>query len=250
MLSTRFKRKTKLDFIKEFDDLLNATGDVAWTERFFAHSKRLGFDYCLYGTIPHVKSPLSSAWVRSSFPAAWLERYFGRGYIAQDYKLIHCMQGNLPLIWAPEVFARSEQRRIYEEGCGFGLRAGISLPAHGPDGIYGQLCLARDIEPGPEFEKFLEPRLQSILFLRDVLAHSSRSFAYPGCKASHQALTVREQECLRWAALGKSSKQIAELMYCTVSTVNFHIGNAGKKLGANTRQAAIAAAIQSGALVI
>lgn len=239
-----------MHFFEEFSDLLNADNDIVWTSAFFAHSKRIGFDFCLFGTIPHVKSPLSSAWIRSSFPKEWLDRYFGRGYIAQDYKLIHCMRGNLPLIWTPEVFARSEQRRIYDEGCGFGLRAGISFPAHGPDGIYGQLCLARDIAPGPEFEAFLASRLQSMLLLRDVLADTSRPFAYPGCKTTHHPLTVREQECLRWAATGKSSKQIADLMYCTISTVNFHIGNACRKLGAKSRQAAIAAAIQSGALVV
>lgn len=239
-----------MSFFKEFDNLLGANDEDDWTRAFFAHSNRLGFDFCLYGTIPHVKSPLDCAWVRSSFPKEWLERYFGRGYIAQDYKLIHCMNGNLPLIWSPDVFLRPEQRRIYDEGCDFGLRAGISLPAHGPDGIYGQLCLAKNVEPGYEFNEFLASRMHSILQLRDILAHSSRSFAYPGRELMQHPLTVREKECLRWVATGKSSKQIAELMQCTTSTVNFHISNARRKLGAKSRQAAIAMAIQRGQLLI
>lgn len=239
-----------MTFLDCYADLLNAPDERAWVDAFFAHSRRLGFEFCLYGTILHPKAPLSSAWVRSSFPAPWLERYFGKGYVAFDYKVIHCMNNSVPLLWSPEVFVSPEQRRVYDEGCTFGLRAGISVPAHGPRGTYGQLCLANDVEPDEAFRRHVASCLPEILVLRDVVTHTCKGFAFPEDATGIKPLTVREQECLRWAAVGKSSKQIAQLLYCTEPTVNFHLSNARKKLGAPTRQAAIAAAIQSGRLLL
>src|SRR5580700_1059496 len=56
-------------------------------------------------------------------------------------------------------------------------------------------------------------------------------------------LNDREVETLTWAARGKTSAEIAEILGVTKRTVDFHIDNARTKLGAATRiQAAIKAA--------
>jgi DNA-binding response OmpR family regulator len=56
-------------------------------------------------------------------------------------------------------------------------------------------------------------------------------------------LNDREVETLTWAARGKTSAEIAEIVGVTKRTVDFHIDNARCKLGAATRiQAAIKAA--------
>jgi DNA-binding response OmpR family regulator len=61
-------------------------------------------------------------------------------------------------------------------------------------------------------------------------------------------LNDREVETLTWAARGKTSAEIAEILGVTKRTVDFHIDNARVKLGAATRiQAAIKAA--SGRLI-
>jgi len=57
-------------------------------------------------------------------------------------------------------------------------------------------------------------------------------------------LNEREIATLTWAARGKTSAQIAELLGLSKRTVDFHLDNARIKLGATTRtQAAIKAAI-------
>jgi len=56
-------------------------------------------------------------------------------------------------------------------------------------------------------------------------------------------LNDREIECLTWAARGKTSTEIAQILDLTKRTVDFHIDNARVKLGAATRvEAAIKAA--------
>jgi DNA-binding NarL/FixJ family response regulator len=53
-------------------------------------------------------------------------------------------------------------------------------------------------------------------------------------------LTDREREALTWAARGKSSAEIAVILHISERTVNFHVDNAMRKLGAATRiQAAV-----------
>lgn len=237
-------------FLDRYADLHRASDDACWTQAFFAHAHGLGFQRCLFATIPNIKAPMAQVWVRSSFPEPWLERYFGRGYAAADFKVTRCMSSFSPFMWEPGAFVGPEQRRIYQEGCAFGLRAGVSLPVHGPGGMYGQLCLSNDVEPGPDFRRHVELRVPEILVLRDTLMHTCQPFAYPGCDGMATSLTDRELQCLRWAARGKSSKQVGTLLGCTEATVNFHLGNARRKLRAPTRQAAVVMAIQSGQLVV
>lgn len=59
-------------------------------------------------------------------------------------------------------------------------------------------------------------------------------------------LTDRELDCLRWAAIGKTSWEIGVILGIVERTANFHIHNACCKLQVHGRQAAITAAIQAG----
>jgi DNA-binding CsgD family transcriptional regulator len=56
-------------------------------------------------------------------------------------------------------------------------------------------------------------------------------------------LSERETETLTWAARGKTSAEIAQILGTTKRTVDFHIDNARSKLGvANRTEAVIKAA--------
>ena len=62
------------------------------------------------------------------------------------------------------------------------------------------------------------------------------------------SLSEREIEMLTWAARGKTSAAIAEIVGLTKRTIDFHIDNARIKLGAKTRTEAAIKAV-SGRLV-
>ncbi|MBV8501862.1 MAG: response regulator transcription factor [Paucibacter sp.] len=71
------------------------------------------------------------------------------------------------------------------------------------------------------------------------LAHVARDQVWP----KEVELSVREIEALTWAARGKTSLEIAELLGMSKRTVDFHLDNARDKLGVSTRiQAAVKAA--------
>jgi LuxR family transcriptional regulator of spore coat protein len=57
-------------------------------------------------------------------------------------------------------------------------------------------------------------------------------------------LTVREVECIHWAALGKTTAETAREIQVSERTVEFHLANAVRKLGAPNKLRAVVIALQ------
>ena len=90
----------------------------------------------------------------------------------------------------------------------------------------------------------------------DFLAILAYRFVAGYCKAlrtrhwlpGDTQLTKREVECLRWASIGKTDKEISLILSRSHATVRFHIQNAGEKLDAVNRSQTIFKAAQLGYL--
>ena len=67
---------------------------------------------------------------------------------------------------------------------------------------------------------------------------------------SHIRVTMRERECLRWCAEGKTSEEIGIILSLSTHTVNHYLISATKKLNAVNRVHAITTAIRLGLLDI
>lgn len=63
-------------------------------------------------------------------------------------------------------------------------------------------------------------------------------------------LTRREAQCLQLLASGLSNQEISSHLDISMPTVAMHIANARRRLGARTREHAIALALNSGAIKI
>jgi DNA-binding response OmpR family regulator len=77
--------------------------------------------------------------------------------------------------------------------------------------------------------------------IRTRLGRSARSEIWPG----DIRLSDREIETLTWAARGKTSAEIAQILGTTKRTVDFHIDNARGKLGVANRTEAVMKAAQN-----
>src|SRR5881392_3584767 len=157
--------------------------------------------------------------------------------------MAHC----LPIVWEPAIFREPEQRRFYEEACGYGIRSGITFPIHGPNGEFGILNYGSDAAPDASFSSTLEYRMADLCLLRDYALASSLRFMHAhnaGEPVPH--LTRRELEVLNWVMVGKSSWEISMITNCSEATVNFHIANIRQKFNVNTRQQALVKAIAMG----
>ena len=128
-------------------------------------------------------------------------------------------------------------------------RAAIVVPVHLPFGQIGVVTFnckdkARD-DLSAEYAAHGD--LFGILAWRFVAgyakAHRTRHWL-PG----DTQLTKREVECLRWASIGKTDKEISLILARSHATVRFHIQNAGEKLDAVNRSQTIFKAAQLGYL--
>lgn len=61
-------------------------------------------------------------------------------------------------------------------------------------------------------------------------------------------LTDRERECLRWVSVGKTAWETAVIMGRSPRTIEFHLGNAMKKLSASNKIHAAVIAVRMGLL--
>jgi DNA-binding CsgD family transcriptional regulator len=90
----------------------------------------------------------------------------------------------------------------------------------------------------------------------DFLGALTRRFlaSYVGTMRTQQwipsdcRLSKREVECLRWAAIGKTEKEISLILSLSHATVRYHVQRAGEKLNAVNRSQAVFKAGQLGYL--
>ena len=68
--------------------------------------------------------------------------------------------------------------------------------------------------------------------------------------AADVVLTAREKECLCWLAEGHRREMIGEFMSIRPVTVDLHMRSARRKLGARTREQALAIALRAGLLPV
>lgn len=81
---------------------------------------------------------------------------------------------------------------------------------------------------------------------RNGAAAAPRGSKKPLAGTPEGELSAREKACLSWAAAGKSSWEIGRILRISENTVIFHIKNAMRKLGANSRTLAAFKAVELG----
>ena len=59
-------------------------------------------------------------------------------------------------------------------------------------------------------------------------------------------LTVQETACLRWCKEGKTNWEIGSILEISAKTVEFHLANVMRKLGAANRMTAVVTGIRHG----
>jgi len=65
-------------------------------------------------------------------------------------------------------------------------------------------------------------------------------------KVKKVQLTPQELECLKWCKDGKTNWEISEILKVSSKTVEFHLKNTMRKLGAANRITAVIVAIREG----
>jgi DNA-binding CsgD family transcriptional regulator len=215
--------------------------------------KSLGVDYWFYAVDLPLVNDHPNQLRLGTYPEAWVSHYFAMDYISIDPIISHCHDRAVPLAWDD---AQSHHRRIVDphlqkirqmfgEASEFGLSNGVSVPLHGPGVLWGLMSYASSRLLAADYMAML-PELH---LLAHFVHEAARHFVRSKTPLPLPALTKRERECLSWAAEGKTSWEIGQLLNISERTSIFHLQNATHKLGVSGRQAAIARAVSLGLIV-
>lgn len=226
-------------------EALDASGDVRDALDTVAKgAEQLGFEWCAYGYQYPLPFTDRRFYLVNNYADSWRERYKEAGYLRVDPTVAHAHASLEPVLWCDDLFRSAQQ--LWDEARSFGLRYGRAQACYGPEGGVGMLTLARSSEPIGQAE--LRTKEVRLRFLVNV-AHAALSKRILQLKGLHLApLTPREREALRWAADGKTSTETAQILSTSSHTVEFHMKNAGRKLGARNRPSATARAAATGML--
>lgn len=232
--------------IEKFEGLLTARDIDDLTRQGTKLIQSLGFEHFVYG-VRLETSGGERDFVINGYPDPWRTKYVEQNYHLLDPTVAHCMRSVLPLIWNERHFASTEQRAFLEEARSNGLHSGLSIPVHGGSRETGMLSLAVDTPASKQEQRRIELALSESMLLSTFLHEGvKRLLLQAQPRDDVPALTARELECLRWASRGKTSWETGQIINCTERTVNFHIGNVVRKLGASNRRQAVVKAISIG----
>ncbi|MDA7966251.1 LuxR family transcriptional regulator [Ruegeria sp.] len=210
--------------------------------------KKLELTYYSYVQVRKpMKQPGSgSIEFRANYKPEWIKRYCERRYDQIDPVCFLARQARSPFSWGSKQFLSvfsKQQKRVFWEGRDYGIHYGFSIPVLGIDGGvsvasftgHNKSALAEVIsEHGPRLH---------------VAAHQICDFLEPGSDVASEEgspLTVRERECLVWVSQGLTSEEIADRVFLSVSTVNYHLGNVVRKMSARNRHHAALLALAKG----
>ncbi|MDK2125933.1 LuxR family transcriptional regulator [Parachitinimonas caeni] len=210
---------------------------------------KLGFEHFLYGGYVRVEGVQPVEFILSGYPEPWMEQYKQSNYIEIDPIVAHCIRGKrqTPLVWNEHLFEGKERLQLWEEARAYGLQSGISLPLHVRSGEDALFSVAN-----PTTSPAGADYLAASLGMAQLLANYTYEVVRRLVLDQHQmeipraALTEREQECLTWAAAGKTAWETAAILTISERTVRFHLDNVIRKLGVNNRRQAVARAVSLG----
>lgn len=181
--------------------------------------------------------------VNLSYPAEFIHEYLARDFFRVDNLMRQALDGPRAQYCSEKAVGRP--REITGLCSDFGLREGYFAGARAPGaGASGSLFLfksraMKQDRRTPAILEFLAPHLQLAFF---------RAFQREEPGPAAVALSTREREVMRWLCEGKSSWETSVIVGVSERTVNFHVYNVLRRLGASNRPQALAMLARSGAL--
>lgn len=236
--------KRRMAEVEDFDGALDILADAA---------AEIGFDSVLYGYIPMTPRLPNGDWLPlrlnlRNFPAGFERGWEKFTKIDPYYRA--CFKTTLPFDWHSVQNSQNvatDQKQAFGYLADFGLRNGITVPAHLPFGKFAVMSaiLRGKCRNWPEFRHQSSDALFRLMHSFTKAIHD-RNLETQIPTSVPSLLTARESECLRWASQGKTSAETAVIIGRSVDTVRLHIKNAIQKLNASNRSQAIALALHMG----
>lgn len=229
------------------DKLRRARSTAEVCDALVGATSRFGVGTVLAGLMPGPgarSGNLSSRVLLWDWPREWFDHYEALNYIESDPVIAYLRTHRRAVQWnvaMSEMGGDREGRLVFSEARAFGLNDGYAVPMITIEGDIVMISL------GGEEVDFDAAATDTISLLATFAAGRALEISAGGSAYSDMpALTAREIECMRWAAVGKSEWEISQILGISEHTAEKHLLNAKRKLRATNRVHAVAEAIRLG----
>jgi LuxR family transcriptional regulator, quorum-sensing system regulator BjaR1 len=228
-----------LDFIGGLKQLKSV--DDAW-QHFMRFSASFGLEFGGLAEMPGPGERLEDTTLCLSWPDEWRQRYFEKNYLPNDPAQLHLARSIDPYTWSDTLacpdYSKSQKRIVHEAG-EFKMKEGLLVPILGLGTGIAMISIA-----GSNRDLSLRDRAE--LHLAAIYTHAQIRILSKRRTRPLPALSLRERECLQWAAVGKSDWEIGEILSISEKTANAHIEHVKQKYRVSTRMLAVVYAVQRG----
>ncbi len=163
-----------------------------------------------------------------TYEKEWQARYFLKGYFAVDPVTERGRESLLPFDWDDLALEKPDAAEFFEDAFAHGVgRYGLTFPVRNRRSM-SIVTFTSDAgrDEWEMFKRLNMPRLQQLAALIDSAAAATTSNKPPP-KAQ---LSRREEQCLIWAARGKTHQEVADILVLSPSSVRSHLDTARHKL--------------------
>ena len=172
------------------------------------------------------------------WPKAWSDAYRAADFHLHDPVLKHTRSQLESFYWwqAP-TSDNAAARSVMISAAEFGLRRGICIPMHSLDGYQASVSFA-----GYEIEE--SSKSKAAVELIAIYAFNKLSRFRAEHRSAEKVLTARQREILSWTAVGKTARDIGQILQISPETVNKLTASAIALLNASNRTHAVVEAIR------
>lgn len=214
---------------------------------------------------PHVDVP----YYMGTTGEAWENDYRSNGFVHVDHCVMQARRSNVPFAWSevplPERNLSGPKTgvlRLMEAANDHGYKNGLVVPFHYRDQLgrqYSSLCVFYWKDQLSRFtftvaRKKHDLHLVLIYWVQkaiDLVARSQRTggetrLGLGQTSLAEVPLSDRERDVLAWAGRGKTASETADILKISEETVNTHLRNAIRKLGASNKTNAVVRSLYLG----
>lgn len=209
-------------------------------------TRAIGCDYFMYAGVSEIPFSSPNITIIGNYPPEWLRRYEEKEYARIDPTVWHASHRVTPLLWRDVDMSDDTVFDFFQDAANNGVVSGVTLPLHSGTGYMALLTFVSSSQDECIYEMLEAEVPQLFLFgyhLHDTVIQWRKKIEQSDARAP---LSEAEKKCLLWAAEGKTTWEIGQILSLKERTVSFHLNNATHKLGAANRQHAIACAIALG----
>jgi LuxR family transcriptional regulator, quorum-sensing system regulator CinR len=205
----------------------------------------LSVDHAVYHSSKLGVGPSDVPYIRLTYPASWIKRYLQMGYSDVDPIVREGFLRTVPFNWSEIAIESEAAASFFADALAHGIGPqGYSIPVVNKYGHRAVFSVSSS-RSEQDWKRFLLVHRSIMIEIANRL-HRRVVAEEVGEQTPH--LTMREVECLRWLAQGKSSTEIAAILAISPHTARDYLKSARFKLDCVTSAQAASKAIKFGFL--